>query len=255
MTIAVGFVCEDGVVIAADRQITGLNNFTYPECKINGLKWVKGRAIWAYSGETDTAKRLHVELWKDDCFGQFSEISEWSEVDKRLQVALKRCLAKKEVFQTLFAVWIEGARLPYLFMTQGTKVIGVEKCEVIGSADSPLTRFLRGAFLSFPPYPTIQQAINWAIYFVLKSKTYDGQFVGGGTDVWCIDFNRQTRVMDPEWTGPWEKELQMMEFKTIALFGLLTQKAIPGERIPAELQAFNELAGEFCAKVRDGRWR
>jgi len=254
MTMAVGFVCEDGVVIAADRQLTS-PNFTYPECKLGGHKWVKGRSIWAYSGNADTAKRLAEELWKDDCFGQFSKVSEWSDISERLQLALKKCLAKKEGFQTLFAAWTEGAKLPYLFLTNGINVIGVQKCDVIGTADSPLTRFLRGVFLSFPSYPTIQQAINWAIYFILQTKIYDGQFVGGGTDVWSIDSNRQTHVMDPAWTGPWEKELQMMEFKTIALFGLLTHRNIPAERIPVEFQAFNGFAGEFCAKVREGRWR
>jgi hypothetical protein len=255
MTMGVGFVCEDGVVISADRQLKSLNNFTYPECRLNGHKWVKGRAIWAYSGIADTAKRLHFELSKDDCFGQFSEVSEWSDVSERLDVALKRCLARKEVFQTLFAAWIEGARLPYLFLANGTRIIGVERCEVIGTADSQLTRFLRGMFLSFPSYPTIQQAINWAVYFILAAKTYDGQFVGNGTDVWFIDSNRQTHVMDPAWTEPWEKELRIMEFRTISLFGLLTHREIPAERIPRELEIFNSLAKEFCAKVREGRWR
>ena len=94
-----------------------------------------------------------------------------------------------------------------------------------------------------------------AIYFVLQAKTYDGQFVGGGTDVLFMDSNRQTHVMDIAWTEPWEKELQLMEFKTMALFGLLTHRDIPAERIPRELEVFNALAKEFCAKVRDGRWR
>src|SRR6202521_464934 len=167
MTMAVGFVCEDGAVIAADRQLTG-QNFTYPECKLTGLKWVKGRAIWGYAGTADTAKRLQSELGKEDCFGQFATICEWSDVQERLQLALSRCLEHQEEFLTLFAAWVEEAKIPFLFLSHGPQAIGVQKCEVIGTADSPLTRYLRGLFLSFPSYPTVQQAINAAIYFVLQ---------------------------------------------------------------------------------------
>lgn len=254
MTMAVGFVCEDGAVIAADRQLTG-QTYTYPECKLHGHRWVKGRAIWAYAGNADTAKKLSAELDKEDCFGQFATPTDWADVKERLRTALKRCVKSKEEFLTLFSAWIDDDKIPSLFLTQGTEPIGVQECEVIGTADSPLTRYLRGLFLSFPSYPTVQQAINWAIYFILQAKTYDGQFVGGGTDVWYLDFNRQTRVLDPAWTGPWENELKMMEFKTVALFGLLTHPNISAERIPKELEAFNSYVNEFCSKVRDGRWR
>jgi len=250
MTMAVGFVCEDGIVIGADRQVTGAT-YTFPECKLRGIKWKNGRGIWSYSGALDTAKEFQRELESRLMLDRVATISE---VRLFLKESLNVCLKKKEGFQTLFGLWIDE-EWPALLLSNRADVVDAGRCEIIGWGDSALARFLRGLFLMSPGRPTLQQATSSAIYFISQAQKYDGQYVGGGTDVWSIDSNHQTRIMDIAWTGPWEKELDVMEFKTVALFGLLTHREIPAERIPQELEASNLHVKGFCAKVREGRWR
>jgi hypothetical protein len=249
MTMGIGFVCRDGVVIASDRQLTA-PQYTDSDCKLHSHKWVNGRAIWSYAGNVDTANRLGAILWKDEHFGQFAAISSWSDVRDRLEASLRECLGENEEFYTLFGAWVEGATLPFLLLTTAAQAMAVPKCEIIGTGDSPLTRYLRGVFLGFPSYPTIQQATIAAIYFISKVKTYDAQFVGGGTDVWFVDADRQTKVMDVGKTKPWEEEIQDIEFRTNVLFRLLSDRELSPEREAKEIESFVSFLKPFCEKVR-----
>lgn len=247
MTMCVGFMCRDGVVLGSDRQMTIPGSHTFSECKLHSMAWVKGRAIWGYSGSPDTAKRLYKEL--ESSLSTFCGVAR-SELREHLESALKTTLGKKEEFYSLFGARAEGDWKPLLLMSDGVKAVEVEKCEIIGHGDSSVTRYLRGKFLRFPSFPTVGQAIAHAIYFVAQAKKYQGQFVGGGTDVYLIDADRRTKVMDVPSTDAWEKELDLIEFRTDALFRLLSDNEITEERISAELEAFNGFSKDFCTKVR-----
>lgn len=63
MTMAVGFTCKDGLVIASDRQFTG-ETYTYQGCKLSELRWANGIAMWGYAGFPETARRFRDELGK-----------------------------------------------------------------------------------------------------------------------------------------------------------------------------------------------
>src|ERR1700683_1136407 len=68
VTMALGFLCRDGVVIGADRQVTG-EDFTFPECKLVSTKWKNGYGILGYSGSHDTfrtfRKSFFSTFWGD----------------------------------------------------------------------------------------------------------------------------------------------------------------------------------------------
>lgn len=245
VTMAAGFLCSDGVVIAADRQITG-SQYTYQECKLNTLKWANGTAIWGYSGSPDTAKRLDAEL--KDCFTPNVSVQH-PIVATGLELSLTKSLKKKEAFATLFGAWLDGEESPSLLISNGVNAVPVSRCEVIGWGDSPLARYLRGLFLKGSSMTNVSQAIVIAIYFLLQGKNYDGQWVGGGTDVFIIDSQHRHRKIDVGRTRIWESALEAIERENVALWQSLTGT----DSFAHNMAPFSQFIGKaefFSAQVR-----
>jgi hypothetical protein len=70
---------------------------------------------------------------------------------------------------------------------------------------------LLGTFKDVPHNVTVHQARIYAVYFISQVKRYDGQFVGGGIDVYSIDYSgdgekRCVRVLDAGQTGKWKEK-------------------------------------------------
>lgn len=219
MTMAAGFVCRDGLVLAADRQFTSLTvGHTYQECKLSELRWNNGLAIWGYSGSPDVARRVNEELGKR--FNQGTTVIR-ADIEHTLTSALKDAsIGKKEFFGILFGAWTE-AEEPILFSSSAATVSPVPRCEVIGSGDSPLARYLRGLCLRMEPL-SVWQASVLGMYFILQGKTYDGQFIGGPTDVFVIDKNRKRHEIGVASSRVWETALEMIDQQIATLFSVFT---------------------------------
>ncbi len=223
MTMAVGFVCRDGLVIGADRQVTG-TNYTFPERKLRSAKWQNGHAISAYSGNHDTFLDFFSELGvslPDDATLTHKDIA------RLLKECASKVLAKKEQFFTLFGYWLDGER-PQLLMTTPSRVLNITQCEVIGYADSPLARSLLGRFKAVPGLVSVNQARFYAVRFISEAKQYDGQYVGDGIDVFSIDQSgdneeRCVRVLDAGQTVLWEEQLRVITYWMDILFRQLTE--------------------------------
>ena len=226
--MAVGFLCRDGVVVAADRQITGAN-YTFPECKLIHFAWKNGCGILAYSGGRDTfltfAKELGTRL-AGDC-----ELTD-QEVRELLKGCLKASIEKKETFLTIMGYWIEGRRPSLIMSTSTQRIVDVPDCDVIGYADSPLARSLLGRFRGLPERVSVHQARIYAVDFISQAKKYDGQYVGDDTDVYSIDNktepseicppalsttyvsgSRAVRIIDAGETKRWETQIAEMRFQ------------------------------------------
>jgi hypothetical protein len=228
MTMGVGFLCHDGVVIGSDRQVTG-RTFTFPECKLSSLKWKNGHGIFSWAGEHDTSNDFKREIR-----ARFTRDAVISGLDIRqiLKECLQASVRKKESFQILFGFWVDGEPHSMLLCNGTDRVVDVKECEVIGYGDSPLTRSLRGAFLEIPVSISVQQARIYAVHFVSQAKKYDGQYVGDGIDVYSIDHSgdsgqRCIRVMDAGQTGAWETEINQMHYWLDILFNRATDKEMP----------------------------
>jgi hypothetical protein len=99
--------------------------------------------------------------------------------------------------------------------------------------------------------PTVYQASVIAIYFVLQAKNYDGQYVGGGTDVYLIGPpDRTPYVIDVAQTSVWEKELGIIESWTANLLGFLTDPGISEDWISRRKEEFMVKLDDFTGKVR-----
>lgn len=220
MTMAAGFNCYDGLIIAADRQITAEKHYTDQACKLSELRWANGIGIWGYSGSPETARHLGKELMQ-----RFPEASATAigEAQSRFDSALSALtIPKKEVFTVLFGFTAEGNE-KQLFRSYDNKLFPVHDCEVIGSGDSPFSRCLRGMALRFGGSKmNVWQAAVLAIYFVQQGKNYDGQWVGGPTDVHIIDKNRRLRKMDATKVRMWESYLDKIDQQFSTMLSTLT---------------------------------
>lgn len=245
--MAVGFACRDGLVIGADRQVTG-SNYTFPECKLDGIKWANGHAIYAYSGNRDTYNAFRQTVWTK--FVAPNAVLSHPEIEGILKDCLQAVLSPKEVFHTLFGYWLDGM-FPILLLTVGAKrITQVNECEVIGYGDSPLARFLLGTFKDVPHFVTVHQARIYATYFISQAKKYDGQYVGGPIDVYSLDCSgdggqRCVRILDAGQTGKWEEEANLMRYWMDVLFSHVTNKdnLVSLEQFMERLRAFRQWSG------------
>ena len=252
MTMAVGFVCWDGIVIGADRQVTG-HNYTFPECKLEPLVWKNGRAILAYSGEYDAYKNFLSELslrFKRDAV--FSD----KEVRDALRESLSAVDLKKETLLFLFGYLLDGAYHRLIFSTTKQRIVDVDQCEVIGYADSPLTRFLLGRFKALPVSVSVDQARIYAVYFISQAKKYDGQYVGDGIDVYSLERGSEgpsIRVLDAGQTGEWEQQVNLIQYWMDVLFNFVSDRDrdVSLEQFMERLEGFREWVGGTPLKLSD----
>ncbi len=241
MTMAVGFLCRDGVVIGADRQVTG-QNYTFPECKLSTVKWKNGHGIMAYSGNHDTYRDLEPEMHAR--FTPATTITR-SGVKPLLKDALAAVLKKKEEFYTLFGFMVDNEFQCLLQSIKTDRIVEVDEVEVIGYGDSPLARFLLGTFKDVPHGVSVHQARIYAVYFISQAKKYDGQFVGGPIDVYSVDTSGQSgercvRVLDAGRTPQWEEQTNLIRYWMDVLFSKLTDKDNP-----VSVEQFNERMNQF----------
>lgn len=239
--MAIGFLCSDGVVIGADRQLTA-GQFTFPECKLISTKWANGHGILGYGGNNDTfrefKKHFYAKFWGNFTFAP-------DEVSARLQECLKASVQKGEQFQSLFGFWLDGEQYPSLVTSAKRRVMDVDEIEVVGCADSPLTRFLIGTFKDVPHRVTVHQARIYATYFISQAKKYDGEFIGGPIDVYSIDMSGQSgercvRVLDAGRTPEYERQTNLIRYWMDVLFSKLTNKDYP-----VNMEQFNERMEQF----------
>jgi hypothetical protein len=262
MTMAVGFCCKDGVVIAADRQVTG-TNFTFPECKLLSFLWRNGTAIAAYSGDRDTSKVFAREM--SERLDGYPSLTD-AQIRNLLKESIEASASKKETFLVLFGYWLDD-EFPCLVMsTNKRKIVDVRDCEVIGYADSPLARYFLGRFRQTPHYATVHQARLYAINFISQAKKYDGQYIGDSIDVFSIDCRvnaavkpepigtltnlmtkpkKYLRALDSAQTEEWGKEIDAMSLAMDTLFGQVTndEKDVSLDDFIEKLRAFREWSG------------
>ena len=251
MTMSVGFLCSDGVVIGADRQVTNPSSgYTFEEQKL-GVLSVNGvvRHIWSYAGNADTAKKLARELQTKLPTQSVSK----KEAELLLRTALKKSLKPREHFYTLFGAYVPKGD-PVLWMASGLDVLEIERCEIIGTADSPLSRYFRGLVINIHAV-NIRQASVIAAYMIAQAKKYEGAYCGGPTDIYFLYssgyIGQLTNIQS------WEHRLNELEFK---IGHILTMLSYPkenefgphvGDMESRELKEFNGTVRMFCKAIRE----
>jgi 20S proteasome alpha/beta subunit len=178
MTIGVGFLCTDGVVLCADRQLTSNTGFKYEERKIFWTHSDFCTLIFGYAGETYGAQVMFRKVREDlqetaiKAKGRFSADKSRNALEKIFKDRNSKGL------ETLIGIRLQHSP-PYLVKTWGNKVVdGLS--EYIGAGDSSALRYLCSFLIH--DQPNVEQATILGSYIVSVANRYIDR-CGGGPDV------------------------------------------------------------------------
>lgn len=206
VSVGVGFLCQDGIVICADTQITWPENHKYYECKIypyGGTHWT---AATTFAGNPELMKSF------DGKFRESMELMPAPYTASRIQDNIETILSFLDILKDdpmqlslLFGIVIPNKEFR-LLKAEGRIVRPVPRFDYVGVGDSSLLRYLAPLLTQTGQY-TSKQALNIATYLVLQAKRYvDG--CGGSTD---------GRVLQPNGMAPRIDGLERMEQKFFLL--------------------------------------
>lgn len=195
MTIAIGFRCSDGVVLAADTQLTVRDSHKLYETKMHPHQTEEHNVTFTFAGDST--------IWKsfNEKFAEALPMLPRPLTIPIVKTAIETVLTFFPVLDTnpgelnlLCGIAVRGGGFT-LCKTQGHAIHEVSGYEYVGVGDSSLLRFLGPLLTQPPPVAPIErqgfivrQAVMIATYLVLKAKTnIDG--CGGDTDVWVVHRN------------------------------------------------------------------
>jgi 20S proteasome alpha/beta subunit len=192
VTIGIGFRCRDGIVLAADQQVTWEDSHKAYECKFRCHFSDGWNVAFTYAGSP--------VLWKsfNDKFGEAMNLLREPPTMRVIRDMVETILGLFDELKDdparlnlLCAVIVTGEDHA-LLRTEGYVIHSVRDYEYVGYGDSSLLRFLGPLITASPPVATadqagriVRQAVMMATYLVMKAKTYiDG--CGGDTDVLVV---------------------------------------------------------------------
>lgn len=248
MTIAVGFRCKDGVVLAADTRITTGSGGKRNQTKIHTISH-SPRCHVAYAADD-------VELAKD-LVQRFQSAAKGKKAGEILQVlkAIYRASykenytdapkAEKALVQFLVAIELED-RTFELHLLNGRKFFRVTDYEPLGTGADQATSIFDGWFRS--GYTTTREVVFMAIYGLARTKDFV-TFCGGDTQIEVLEDNMSFLSGMDYWDltiKDAEKELRFLED---AFRPVLLRYA----DLSTDNEDFEEKLTEFCKSVTPRR--
>jgi hypothetical protein len=181
MTIGVGFVCQDGIVLCSDREMTGPNGYKYQETKILRSTNRKRTIAFSYAGYPDEAKAMFRKV----CEGLDHEFASGIFDVSRARTALERIFNDRlsKGLQALMVVSWDGA-VPHLFKAW-ERTITDPVSDLIGWGDSSVIRYLGDILLNRPAFKSKEAEVIGA-YLIFVATRFVGK-CGGGMDIVTIE--------------------------------------------------------------------
>ncbi|QNI30999.1 hypothetical protein H7849_18045 [Alloacidobacterium dinghuense] len=221
MTIAVGFHCDDGIVIAADRQFTSQGFFKYHEEKFafEDKGDLSTRIIFVFSGDPGLFKEAHQKIMG---FLRLAELPTVDLVQQTVEGVLTS-MGWKEHFldNSLFMLVgvVEPFENPVLLVFNNRSLHQAGKgVQTIGCGDTSLIRYL-GDHL-YQESLKRSEGIALAAYLIKKATQYV-DYCGEPIDVFCLDdYSGVVTVSQEEIKAA----VQKMESQESQMYDLLIQK-------------------------------
>jgi hypothetical protein len=195
VTIALGFLCPDGIVLCSDRQMTdSAAGLKYQKCKLSWMSGLFAPGISftfasAYAGDPEAVKIMRTEI-KERLGEEMAKSKLVGFQAPKARKALEKIFNNKHAkhLQMLIGIRFHSGEM-CLFKTSGKKVVDA-RTEYIGSGDSSALRYLADFLL--PSYiPSISQAQVLGAYLISVANEYvDG--CSGGPDFHTIAGNGMT---------------------------------------------------------------
>jgi 20S proteasome alpha/beta subunit len=184
MTIGIGFLCSDGVVLCSDRQLTSSSGFKYEERKILWTHSDFCTVIFGYAGETHAAQVMYRKIREN--FQETAIQAKGKVSTDKARNALEKIFKDKnsKELETLIGIRLQHSP-PYLFKTWGNKVVD-GLAEYIGAGDSSALRYLSGFLIH--DQLDVSQATIIGTYIVSVANRYVDK-CGGGPDYTVLHEN------------------------------------------------------------------
>lgn len=224
VTIGLGFTCNNGVVLCADRQITVTTGMKYEKQKVSWYQVFsperkKAKTLTAfgmtYAGDPDKAKVLAYRIsqkLKNHVFRPHKGFS----YDDDARGIVESCLKSKNARpdEALIAFQMKssfGWRKPFIIRTSGTKVVLGHR-EYIGVGDSSVIRYFDKMVGS--KIRNISQAECFGAYLVsVANGCVEG--CSGGPDVLTLRSDDASGIKRNFDVGNIEDELKRLIFETL----------------------------------------
>ena len=184
VTIAVGFICQDGIAICADRQMTSEAGYKFEERKIFYSSQPWWTVVFAYAGDPDAARIMFGKVSRE--LQPEMEKSRIVSKTERARHALERIFKSRDSknVKSLIGIRYQSTGYCCMFRTSGSKVVFSERAH-IGAGDSSALRYLCD-FLLQPVLTSVNEASVLGSYIVSVATRYvDG--CGGGPDITTVD--------------------------------------------------------------------
>jgi 20S proteasome alpha/beta subunit len=242
MTIGIGFLCDDGIVLCSDNQITYEDSHKFYQCKLDSYISEGCQVVFTYAGSPDFMKSF---------YGKFrdhvQQTSQSVVTARKVQDAIETVLYLFDTPDAQGTSIIAGVVVPdsemKLFRTNGRIVGEVSNYDYVGIGDSSLLRYLR-PIIAGTTIKSVHQALSVGVYLVYAAKRYiDG--CGGDTDAMVL---RPTGTIETRSssTSNIEQSLGMIEI----LASKAAESFFDGSQDQKE---FEERVARLCRKLKDER--
>jgi 20S proteasome alpha/beta subunit len=176
MTIVIGMLCSDGIVLAADRQLTRTDGHKYEEQKIFPIDGRDWKAVLTYAGDPGFVREVQQRLV--DSLNKEEVKADSGAIHDSLEEILNSMGRQYGDVGTelLVAAWASRERAQ-LWKFDGRSIHQAYGFNCLGVGDSSLIAYLSKSL--YDPALTIQQAIRLAVYCVSKANEFIDKCEGG----------------------------------------------------------------------------
>jgi 20S proteasome alpha/beta subunit len=245
MTIGIGFLCQDGVVLAADRQVTVEGYYKDHQSKLTVITHPQCHVVSTYAYLPNLANVLNhkVNLYLQTLHKPYGE-----EIVRLITSETQRLKqqypSEMESQQFLWAISTESERARLLRISGG--IIDEPDWACIGIGDSSLVRYIISQLAPIHPrdLPAKDGALL-AVYVVQQAKAFvDG--CGGPTDA-AITYDKGVeRPLEEVDYRAIETEFESLQFAFRYLYSIWTISQLPAD----ERNRLMEDLGEFVKAKR-----
>ena len=170
MTIAIGMRCFDGIVLAADQQITAPNGTKYSEEKIriiDGRDWVLAITYADSTGLMKEAQKKILDFVLKTPDREITPDAVYT-ISEHILIGMGR--QQKDLnLQLLIAISTIYAG-PEMFMFDGSGLQRADGFNCLGAGDSSVIRYLSKSLYS--PLLATENGKNFGIYLVAKAMKF-----------------------------------------------------------------------------------
>jgi len=252
VTIGVGFHCGDGVVLAADRQLTVEGVYKTHSMKIGNFVYGGATVLWTFAGLPNL-----VSVMRDGVFAKLNPFPPGPSEQEIAKSISEQMMEMKEQYpeemrtqQFLFA-YSCGQAIGFSQYASG--VVNDPPHAYIGIGDSSLINYIFDIFCSVPTYlMSIKEGSTLAICMVALAKQFvDG--CGGPIDVVMLQANdAQPFFVPAQWVEDIESNFgDQMRHILRLLYSILTIKNLSDEHLEQSLEVLKMEIKAFRKILRD----